>query len=313
MAVFTALSAADADLVCATWELGTLRSLEPTPHGIENSNFFIVSERDGEQTEWVLTLSEQPFAPATLETLTRLDAAGLPVPMPRPDRRGNLVARIKGRPALLTRRFPGAHPDLPSAGQCAAIGRFLARMHHVTAGLDAPGHPRDARWIAQVAERHRPQLGPQAQQRLREALAILAAAEQRQDWRTLPAGVVHGDLFRDNALFDSQGLTAVIDFHHAARAPLLFDLAVTAIDWCPRSDGRFDPTRFAALQAAYAEVRPPSSAECRAWPIMTVLAALRFWLARLEVPHKPPGEMEQILAWRLRETEPLKAHPAHRG
>ncbi len=309
MAVFTALSAADAGVVCATWRLGTLRSLEPTPHGIENSNFFIVSEDEGRQREWVLTISERPFAPTALETLARLDAAGLPVPMPQPDRHGNLVAYIKGQPALLARRFPGKHPEHPSPAQCAAIGGFLTRMHHETAGLDAPGHPRDARWIAGAAERHRPHLGPRARQRLDEALAVVAAAEQRHDWQTLPAGIVHGDLFRDNALFDGgddgQELSAVIDFHHAARAPLLFDLAVTANDWCTEANGHFDQARLAALERAYWGVRPPSDAERGAWPDMTVLAALRFWLARLEIPRKPPLEMEQILAARLRDAAPL--------
>ncbi len=45
-------------------------------------------------------------------------------------------------------------------------------------------------------------------------------------------GIIHGDLFLDNALFENEKLSGVIDFIEACEGDFLFDLAVVAISWC---------------------------------------------------------------------------------
>jgi homoserine kinase type II len=45
-------------------------------------------------------------------------------------------------------------------------------------------------------------------------------------------GIIHGDLFCDNALFKNDKISAVIDFSEACEGDFYFDLAVAAIDWC---------------------------------------------------------------------------------
>ncbi|MCC5888222.1 MAG: phosphotransferase [Gammaproteobacteria bacterium] len=305
MAAFTELAEEDAAYACEQWQLGRLIAVTPTATGIENSNFFLSSEQDGKRHEWVLTLAEQPFEGVTLETLRRLDATGLPVPVPLRDRHGALTTTVAGAPALLAPKFPGSHPEQPSLAQIAAIGRFLGRMHQVTGGLDGPAHPRDGAWIEQQAGRLRRRLGGQAQQLLAAALTTFSTGSKRRDWRRLPSGLVHGDVFRDNTLFDGDQLCAVIDFHHTACAPLLFDLAVVANDWCCDAAGRLDGERLRVLIASYDGIRELTREERWLWPVMTVLAALRFWLARLDTRRKPPAEMARILDRRLREGFPL--------
>ena len=305
MAAFTSLANEDAAYACAQWQLGSLLDVTPTATGIENSNFFLASEQEGRRFEWVLTLAEQPFETVTLETLLRLDAVGLPVPVPLRDREGALATTVAGAPALLAPRFPGSHPEQPSLSQIRAIGRFLGRMHQVTGHLAGPEHPRDADWIEQQANRQRRQLGGQEQRLLGTALTAWSSASRRLDWQNLPSGLVHGDVFRDNTLFDGARLCAVIDFHHTARGPLLFDLAVVANDWCCDEMGRFDGDRMRVLIASYNGMRELTREERWLWPVMTILAALRFWLARLATRRKPPEEMARILDRGLRQGFPL--------
>ncbi len=45
-------------------------------------------------------------------------------------------------------------------------------------------------------------------------------------------GIVHGDLFLDNATFFEEKLSCVFDFIQSCNGDFLFDLAVVAISWC---------------------------------------------------------------------------------
>jgi homoserine kinase type II len=109
-------------------------------------------------------------------------------------------------------------------------------------------------------------------------------------YASLPQGASHCDLFRDNVLFDPQGasdssqdrLGGFFDFYFAGTDKWLFDLAVTANDWCLADNKQdLDPARFTALMDAYQAVRPLSKEEQVSWPLMIRAAALRFWISRL--------------------------------
>ncbi|MDC0932483.1 phosphotransferase [Arcobacteraceae bacterium] len=45
-------------------------------------------------------------------------------------------------------------------------------------------------------------------------------------------GVIHGDLFSDNAKFEDDELTGVFDFIEACEGDFVFELAVVTISWC---------------------------------------------------------------------------------
>lgn len=106
------------------------------------------------------------------------------------------------------------------------------------------------------------------------------------------SGVIHSDLFRDNALFDGDALKGVIDFHFAREGAFIEDVAVAALDWC-WGDVGVDLARLAAFGHAYATVRPLTGAERDAFPAALRAAAHRFWQSRLADPRrtKDPEEM----------------------
>lgn len=52
-------------------------------------------------------------------------------------------------------------------------------------------------------------------------------------------GVIHGDLFLDNVLFDNGVISGVFDFIEACEGDFLFDLAVVAISWCLEERGDY--------------------------------------------------------------------------
>ncbi|NNF95421.1 MAG: phosphotransferase, partial [Halobacteria archaeon] len=144
----------------------------------------------------------------------------------------------------------------------------------------------------QVTARHvMPKLEPEEATLLQVELDF--QRQHRHD--ALPHGVIHADLFRDNALFVNNHLTGIIDFYYACHDVLLYDVAVTVNDWCTLPDGNLDPLRLTALLEAYQAERPFSEAEQAAWPVMLRAGALRFWLSRLKDQHFPrEGEITHI-------------------
>ncbi len=312
MAVFTPVSRSELERWLAGFDLGALRSHEGIASGIENTNFFVDTERG----RFVLTLFERLSAeqlPFYLGLMRHLAARRIPCPDPLPDRHGALLSTLNGKPAALVSRLRGAARMDPQATHCAQVGGLLARMH--LAAADYPGSLPNLRglpWWVQTA----PQVAPFLSAPLAEMLDRELAEQQRFGasdlYRALPRGPVHADLFRDNVLFDGDALGGVIDFYFAGCDTWLFDLAVTCNDWCiDDATGAFDPARLAAMLDAYVEVRAPEAAEREAWPLMLRAGALRFWLSRLFDLHLPrpaqmvtpkdPGHFERILTLRRRE------------
>lgn len=291
MAVYTLLDDAEMRRLLAHYAIGAMRSAQPIAAGIENSTYLIQADSPGgASSEYVLTIAESH----TLSDVTfiarltgLLQQQGMPVPAPLPDRAGNSVALVRGKPAVLVPKIAGAHPHQPSRTQCREIGRALGQMHRITLATDLEhsGH-RSIDWLTTTARAVRAGLLAADRALLDSALAQLERLTTAQP--ALPMAVIHGDLFRDNALFRGERLMAIIDFFSAGTGFPLFDLAVATNDWCFAADT--EPTsahlRQLALIEGYAEERSPGVDEQRLWPVFLRIAALRFWVSRLAEPRQ---------------------------
>ena len=98
---------------------------------------------------------------------------------------------------------------------------------------------------------------------------------------TLPKGFIHGDLFCDNAMFDGNQLTGIIDFYNACNGVFIFDLAITLNDWCSDNSGRLNYKKARELLSNYQVLRPLTCDEISVWDQALETAALRFWMLRL--------------------------------
>lgn len=278
MSVFTPVSREQLAGFLDGFELGRLIDHRDILGGTENSNFFVATERG----EYVLTLIERgPEAelPFLVELLDCLHRAGLPVPYAIRDPQGQALHRINGRPALLQPRLFGKHVDSADASHCQAVGRVLAQLHDATAesGLQRSSD-RGLDWMVQQAASLRQNSDDRSQQLLTDMLPVLERLRSQRP--ALPEAILHGDLFRDNVLFEGHHLAGIIDFYNAFSGWALYDVAICVNDWCLADEGGLDARRAEALLAGYASQRRFTALEAEYWPDLLRVAALRFWLSR---------------------------------
>jgi homoserine kinase type II len=305
MSVFTSIDRLELEAFLQNYQVGNLRDFQGIPSGIENTNYFVGTGSG----EYVLTLFEKLTAaelPFFLDLMAFLAEHRVPCPHPIPSRTGRYLAELKGKPTALVQRLYGSSIENPAAIHCAAVGRALAQLHQAGAEFakqreNDHGLP----WWKKTAHALTGKLAPEDGELLREELHFQHAYR----FSGLPSGVIHADLFRDNALFEGGELRGIIDFYYACTDTLLFDIAVTVNDWCSNGEGELDEARARSLLRAYHAVRALNADEHRAWPVMLRAAASRFWLSRLydlhfpragEITHsKDPRVFKRILLHRI--------------
>jgi len=309
MAVYTEVNFEEAARLMASVGLGPLLTLAPCAGGIENTNYFA----DTASGHYVLTLFERLAAdelPFYLALMKHHAERGLPVPLPHGDASGSLVLFLKGRPAAIVDRLPGAHHHAPDAEDCAAVGDVLARLHIAARDFE-PTQPnlRGLAWWNETVPVVLPYLDPARAELMSDELAYQRHLAASPAYATLPRGAIHGDLFRDNVMFVGRTLAGVFDFYFAGVDCLLFDIAVALNDWCiDLASGRLDEDRASAFVAAYDARRQLEHAELRLLPALMRAAAFRFWLSRVWDLHLPrdavvlkahdPEHFERVLSQR---------------
>lgn len=278
-----------------------LLAFRAASHGIENSTFLIEAEdRHQQPAPLVLTVFEaldhQSLTPY-LVLLAHLAQQGLPVPAPLPDNQGHDQITVAGKPAVLMPRLPGEHDFAVDLDRCRQVGELLARLHQCdTQTLQPLPDERQrldnlARCLSQLPDDHR-----------EGARALLS------DWQARPAGttLIHGDLFRDNLLWQQGRISALLDFYNACLDYPEYDLAVTLNDWCVDSHGKPVAEREQALLEGY-RAHGGQMDDSLLLEALAV-AALRFWMSRLAGPvsehsegqgSKDPEEFARIFQWRI--------------
>jgi len=204
----------------------------------------------------------------------------------------NFLQGVAGNAATLTKK------------QGSQIGTALAKLHKLTPLEDLPeyalGYPAMEAMISELKgsplEKH-PFLTTLTQQ-----MEILAPYVKKP----FASGMLHGDLFADNIMFDHNGdLLAVVDWEEICIGPLILDLAMTVIGCCyhPNST-HLNVEVFQEIAASYDRERklPEEEKESFAAFIKFSLLSIAFWRFRqfnVKLPGHPSANKYQELIDRL--------------
>jgi len=305
MSVFTTLTLEDVRAWLRDFAIGELVELKGIAAGITNTNYFVVTE----DSRYVLTIFEKNDSdelPYFVDLMAYLAQHDIPCPAPILDKNGVALHTLKGKPALMVTCLKGRDVETPNLAQCVAVAQTLAQMHVAGAGFQSTSHnQRGSNWRNQTAQQVLPKLADDEAELLKNELAFQASLNLND----CPHGVIHGDLFRDNVLFDGNQLGGFIDFYYACHDALAYDVAIAVNEWCINPDGNFDAEKLENFLAAYQQARPFTATELVFWPALLRRAALRFWLSRLydfyfpadgELTHaKDPNHFKNILKNRI--------------
>ena len=315
--MFTVLGEPEMVALADAFGLGVVRDFHPIAAGTINSNFEIRTERGAFFVRVNEGKAEVDVA-WEARLVAALAAAGVATPAPMIATDGRPYAPMSGAIGKWVSVFPwraGVHlaPHEVTEVHAARLGAALARLH--VAGLELPAgwrrgsiydHDHLVARYDRIATASDPQLA-HAIRLLGEELAIVTDAAALR--RRATTGMIHGDLFRDNVLWDtSPEVTALLDFEQASGGSLAYDLAVCINDWC------WDPSAAApsaalarALFAGYQAVRPLPAGDREALGIEIRAAAARFtitritdvYLARVPNPEKDfRAFLARVEAWR---------------
>lgn len=283
MAILTVPSEGELKALAEAYDLGALESAEGLEAGTVNTSYRLVL---GGARLFLRIYEEQGHDGAEQESelLLHLAASGVPTPAPLAGRDGRRIRTVAGKPAALFPWLDGSmvctngvtaahgvkigaalahiHRAGPPPGRALGGGRFgpneiMARCARVATSRDA-----SARVLADD---------------LREAVRVVAA--RRANGPPAARGLVHGDLFRDNVLWVSDRIAALLDFESAHEGPFVFDLAVTILSWSFRDAFELPVAR--AIVDGYRSVRELDDDERAAFFDEAVLACLRFTVTRI--------------------------------
>ncbi len=279
MGAFTVLGDADLAAIADAFDLGRVLRWKTVAAGTINSNYGLITEfhrvfvrvNEGKSQDDVAWEAQLVHA---------LAGHGLATPPPRAARDGRHYAPLRDKWISVFDWVDGRHRMEVTPAIATALGAQLATLHRIGLALPAAWRRASIYDHAHLVARYRGFAGS-ADPELAAAIAILgeelALAESAAEVLAAARhGMIHGDLFRDNVLWDGDRLVAILDFEQASGGSLVYDLAVCINDWCWDGSPRLDLA--AALLAGYG---PLTAADRLALPIEVRRAAARFTITRI--------------------------------
>jgi len=294
MATYTELTIEQAKALGIAFGLD-VRAVTGVPAGSVNSNYRLELADGTPLFARIYEEQGREGAEGEARLLDHLASHGVPTPRPLPRRDGagfTWVLDIPSRPSTegeaQTARPVAVFPWQGGEILCQArvtpdvalkVGQKLAEMH--AAGASFP-EPRPGRFRVEDLRARLERIARAEDAVLRalvpEIRARLDRAERARD-AALPHGIIHGDLFRDNILWQNGMPVALLDFESACDGSWVYDLMVTVLAWCYGAD--LEEALVRAMFRGYAGVRRPSPAELAAMSTEGRIGALRFTITRI--------------------------------
>ena len=256
MGDYTRLDLSKAQQILRLYHDQELSQLIPLSLGISNSNYKVVLKSGEQLLLKVSNDKDHQQLLAEQSILNLLAELGYPFSLRAlGTKSGETVYNFEDFYGVLYPFIEGIPPG-PSDVTCAEIGRALAKLHSLK--FDSSEHsarshedvgfgPLKIKDYAQSVSAQKYFVDAYARV-FPEGVDHLASTE-------LASGLIHGDLYYDNTLFQNENIAAVLDFEQAGLGEFILDLGISISGTCLEK-GLLHPGLIKSYLEGYEEVRP---------------------------------------------------------
>ena len=284
MAVYTKLNQEQVSNILLNYKLGNLKKFEGIKEGIENTNYFIETEKG----KYILTIYERRVNKEDLPFFSKLmletSKKNFICPKPVSNKNNNYVSDLDDKKFMIVSYLDGKSKKNLSPSECKIVGKELARFHEITKNfgfkryndLSVKSWRRIFTQVKDKCSKIHPDLP-----KLIEANLI----NIEKEWpKNLPSGIIHADLFNDNIFFKNNKFSGFIDFYFSCNDFYAFEIAICFNALCfdgLKQNLSFNVTKAKKLMEGYNEIRKISKEEKKSIKVLSQGAALRFLLTRV--------------------------------
>ena len=284
MAVYTKLSESSLNEFFAKYNIGKLLSYKGIQEGIENTNYFIETNKG----KFILTIYERRVEekdlPFFMSLMRNLFDSNFPSPEPIINKNGNYITEIVGKKAAIVTFLKGSIKKKLDPNDCREVGIQTAKLHMITKNLKGKRENKLSinswRKIFENVQNDCSKIHPNLTNTIKKNLD-----EIENNWpEKIPSGIIHADLFPDNIFFQGNKLTGIIDFYFACYDFYAFEIAICLNALCFEGKSEnlsFNVTKAKKFIDGYSSIRKFTEEEKKSLKILCQGAALRFLLTRV--------------------------------
>ena len=281
MAVYTKLEHQEVRQFLEQYNINKFKDYKGITEGVENTNYLIKTL----EQDYILTIYEKRVdendLPFFIKLLSYLSENKFPCPKPIANKNNEKINRIKNKNAALVTFLNGQSKNKITSEECFEIGKITAQLHEITKKFDInrKNNLSIENWdsIFEKTIKQKIDLDESIIKKTKNYLNFL-----KDKWpKNLPQGIIHGDLFPDNIFFTNNKVSGIIDFYFACNDFFAYEIAICINSLCFDNNSTFNMTKAKNLIDGYTSIRTLSEDEKKYLPILSMGAAMRFFLTRL--------------------------------
>jgi len=281
MAVYTKLEHLEVKLFLEQYNISNFKDYKGIREGVENTNYLIKSS----EQDYILTIYEKRVdekdLPFFIKLLSDLSDNNFPCPKPIANKNNEKINKIKNKNAALVTFLNGKSKNKITSEDCFEVGKIAAQLHKITKkfNINRKNNLSIENWqnIFEKTIKQKIDLDESIIKKTRNYLNFL-----KDKWpKNLPQGIIHADLFPDNIFFIDNKVSGIIDFYFACNDFFAYEIAICINSICFDNNSTFNIAKAKNLINGYSSIRTLTEDEKKYLPILSMGAAMRFFLTRL--------------------------------
>ena len=283
MAVYTKINKDSISYINKIFDIENFESFQGIKQGIENTNYLLKSKNK----KYILTIFEKRVKdkelPFFMKLMEKLDNSKINCPKPIRNKKGDYLFKLKNKKACVVTFLEGKDKKKLNIKNCYEIGKIVARIHSITKNIkllrkNSMGINNLNPLLKGIKLNYK-KFG-NLEKFLKNNLKDI-----KRNWpKSLPKGIIHGDLFIDNIFFKKDKLSGIFDFYFAANDYFMYEIAICINALCfDRKGTRFNinKKKIENLIKGYENVKKITQKEKKSLNILCRGAAIRYLLTRI--------------------------------